>query len=79
MVMAMFIEGVFERRSTWRPMPCSGAIPARDVQLNWPTELAVSPLDSTLHFIDDNVVLKMTHDGRVSIVAGQSVQIEFQL
>ena len=58
-------------RSTWRPMPCSGAIPARDVQLNWPTELAVSPLDNTLHFIDDNVVLKMTHDGRVSIVAGR--------
>ena len=52
-------------------MPCSGAIPARDVQLNWPTELAVSPLDDTLHFIDDNVVLKLTHDGRVSIVAGR--------
>ena len=54
-------------------MPCadSGAIPlARDVQLNWPTELAVSPLDNALHFIDDNVVLKMTNDGRVSIVAG---------
>ena len=56
-------------------MPCSGAIPARDVQLNWPTELAVSPLDNTLHFIDDNVVLKLTHDGRVSIVAGQSGQV----
>ena len=64
---------ISRRRSTWRPMPCadSGAIPlARDVQLNWPTELAVSPLDNALHFIDDNVVLKMTNDGRVSIVAG---------
>ncbi len=58
-------------RSTWRPMPCSGAIPAKDVQLNWPTELALSPLDNTLHFIDDNVVLKMTRDGRVSVVVGR--------
>ena len=34
-------------------------------------ELAISPLDNSLHFIDDNVVLKLTGDGRVSIVAGR--------
>ena len=35
------------------------------------SELAISPLDNSLHFIDDNVVLKLTSDGRVSIVAGR--------
>ncbi|XP_059078932.1 teneurin-m-like isoform X2 [Tigriopus californicus] len=58
-------------RSNWKPLPCEGAISIRDVQLNWPTELAISPLDNSLHLIDDNVVLKVTHDDRISIVAGR--------
>jgi hypothetical protein len=58
-------------RSTWKPMPCEGALPLDEVQLNWPTEMAVSPLDGSLHFIDDNVVLKLTNDGRVKVVAGR--------
>ena len=56
-------------RSTWKPMPCEGALPLDEVQLNWPTELAVNPLDGSLHFIDDNVVLKLTNDGRVKVIA----------
>ena len=58
-------------RANWKPMPCDGAISIRDVQLNWPTELAISPLDNSLHFIDDNVVLKVTRDERISVVAGR--------
>ncbi len=65
------VVGHQRHRSTWRPLPCEGATPASEVQLNWPTELAVSPLDGTLHFVDDGVVLKMTGDGRVSVVAGR--------
>jgi hypothetical protein len=52
-------------------MPCDGALPASEVQLNWPSELAISPLDGTLHFIDDNVVLKLTSDKRLTVVAGR--------
>ena len=65
------VVGHQRHRSTWRPLPCEGATPADEVQLNWPTELAVSPLDGALHFVDDNVVLKLTDDGRVSVVAGR--------
>ncbi len=57
-------------RATWRPLPCQGSLDADQVQLNWPTELAVSPLDGALHIIDDNVLLRLV-DGRVSIVAGR--------
>lgn len=40
------------------------------VQLQWPTNLALNPLDESLHIIDDRVVLKVTKDHRVKIVAG---------
>ena len=55
-------------RSTWRPMPCGGSnggggsMPIKEVQLNWPTELAVSPLDGSLHIVDDGVILKVLFD-----------------
>ena len=41
------------------------------VQLSWPTEVAVNPLDGTVHFIDDAMVLQLTKDGRVQIAAGR--------
>ena len=46
-------------------MPCGGSnggggsMPINEVQLNWPTELAISPLDGSLHIVDDGVVLKV--------------------
>lgn len=40
------------------------------VKLHWPTALAVNPLDDTLHVLDNDMVLKVTKDGKVLIVAG---------
>lgn len=54
----------------WSPAPCVGAIPAHQAQLQWPTGLTLSPLDGTLHFIDDRLVLKLTSDLKVRVVAG---------
>lgn len=54
----------------WSPAPCSGAIPAHQAQLQWPTGLSLSPLDGALHFIDDRLVLKLTPDMKVKVVAG---------
>ena len=34
-------------------------MPINEVQLNWPTELAISPLDGSLHIVDDGVILKV--------------------
>lgn len=39
-------------------------------QLQWPTGLSLSPLDGSLHFIDDRLILKLTADMKVKVVAG---------
>ena len=71
------LVGHQRHRATWHPMPCGGSnggggsMPIDEVQLNWPTELAISPLDGSLHIIDDSVILKVTTDGRVQVVAGR--------
>lgn len=39
-------------------------------QLQWPTGLSLSPLDGSLHFIDDRLVLKLTSDMKIKVVAG---------
>ncbi|CAG9766607.1 unnamed protein product [Ceutorhynchus assimilis] len=54
----------------WVPIPCSGAILANQAQLQWPTGLALSPLDGAVHFIDDRLILKLTPEMKVSVVAG---------
>lgn len=41
------------------------------VKLKWPTALAINPLDDTLHILDDNMVLKVTKDNKVLMVAGR--------
>lgn len=32
--------------------------------------MTISPLDGSLHFIDDRTVLKLTADGKIQVVAG---------
>ncbi|XP_076255670.1 teneurin-a transmembrane protein isoform X2 [Rhynchophorus ferrugineus] len=54
----------------WVPIACNGAISASQAQLQWPTGLALSPLDGAIHFIDDRLVLKLTPEMKVSVVAG---------
>ncbi|KAF0298673.1 Teneurin-m [Amphibalanus amphitrite] len=61
-------------KSHWRPFPCVGTLSREHVQLRWPTELAVSPLDGSLHFIDDHMVFQLTSDYRVRLVAGKPLQ-----
>src|SRR6218665_3341603 len=41
------------------------------VTLHWPTALAVNPLDDTVHIVDNNMILKVTNDKKVVIVAGR--------
>lgn len=38
--------------------------------LRWPTALAINPLNDELHILDDNVILKVTRDRKVVVVAG---------
>lgn len=41
------------------------------VHLRWPTDLAINPLDNSLHIIDDHMILQLTPDGRVKVVSGR--------
>ena len=41
------------------------------VTLQWPLSLAVSPIDNCLHIVDNGVVVKLTADGSLVVVAGR--------
>ncbi|XP_055383652.1 teneurin-m isoform X3 [Condylostylus longicornis] len=58
-------------KSHYKPLPCEGTLKLEEMHLRWPTELAVSPLDDTLHIIDDHMILRMTPDGRVRVISGR--------
>ncbi|CAH0560894.1 unnamed protein product [Brassicogethes aeneus] len=64
------IIGNHGHHNHWSPIPCKGAIPANQAQLQWPTGIALSPLDGSLHFIDDRLVLRLTADMKLKVVAG---------
>lgn len=55
-----------------RPLACSLAFLVQDVQLQWPTKLELNPLDNSLHIVDDTMVLRLTTDMRVEVIAGLS-------
>lgn len=61
------IIGGHDHRSHWAPIPCNGTINMDQLHLRWPTELAVSPLDGSLHILDDHLVLRVTPDNRVQV------------
>lgn len=41
--------------------------------LNWPTALAINPLDDSLYILDNNLILRLTPDRKVTVVAGHLV------
>ncbi len=55
-----------------KPLPCRRIFEVRDVQPQWPTKLAIDPVDGTLHLVDDTLVLRLTSDMRAHVVAGKS-------
>ncbi|XP_015834529.1 teneurin-m isoform X6 [Tribolium castaneum] len=65
------VIGNHMHKSHWKPLPCEGTLTIEEVHLRWPTELAINPLDNTLHIIDDHMILQLTLDGRVKVVAGR--------
>ncbi|KAH8270589.1 hypothetical protein KR018_012078 [Drosophila ironensis] len=65
------IIGNHMHKSHWKPIPCEGTLKLEEMHLRWPTELAVSPTDNTLHIIDDHMILRMTPDGRVRVISGR--------
>ncbi|XP_064481434.1 teneurin-m-like isoform X2 [Ornithodoros turicata] len=70
--------GDHHHKRQWRPIPCSGTLHLSEVKLRWPTELAINPVDNSLYFIDDHMILKLTKDQRILVVAGQPVYCKAQ-
>ncbi|XP_041973220.1 teneurin-m isoform X2 [Aricia agestis] len=65
------VIGNHMHRAHWKPIPCEGTLSVEEVHLRWPTELAINPLDNSLHVIDDHMILQMAPDGRVKVIAGR--------
>ncbi|XP_035525860.1 teneurin-3 [Morone saxatilis] len=56
-----------------RPLTCDNSMDINQVILEWPTDLAVSPMDNSLFVLDNNIVLRITENGQVSIAAGRPI------
>ncbi|KAG8175100.1 hypothetical protein JTE90_024602 [Oedothorax gibbosus] len=68
------IIGDYYHKSHWKPVPCGRTVSLSQVNLRWPTSLAINPLDSSLHILDDHMVLRVTPDRRLKVVAGRPLQ-----
>ena len=67
------IIGTNQHRQHWQPLPCTGTVPINKINLRWPLTVAVSPLDHSLHILDDLHILKLTKDRRIKVIAGRSL------
>ena len=59
-----------QRSQQWKPIPCGEAVPSEEVTLRWPSELSVHPVDGSIYFLDDSMLLRLLPDHRVMVVVG---------
>uniref|UniRef100_H3CII2 Teneurin transmembrane protein 3 n=1 Tax=Tetraodon nigroviridis TaxID=99883 RepID=H3CII2_TETNG len=59
-----------------RPLTCDTSMHVRQVRLEWPTDLAINPMDNSIYVLDNNVVLQITENGQVRIVAGRPIHCQ---
>lgn len=46
---------------------CGTSVSAFQVRLEWPTDLAVNPMDNSLYVLENNVILRITENHQVCI------------
>ncbi|XP_030836336.1 teneurin-3-like isoform X2 [Strongylocentrotus purpuratus] len=49
---------------------CRGTMAFSQVKLQFPTELAVNPLDDSVYVADDDIIIRLGQDKRASVLAG---------
>ncbi|XP_072171357.1 teneurin-3-like [Diadema setosum] len=49
---------------------CRGTMSFDQVKLQWPTEIAVNPLDDSVYVVDDDIIIRLGQDQRASVIAG---------
>uniref|UniRef100_A0A803T967 Teneurin-1 n=1 Tax=Anolis carolinensis TaxID=28377 RepID=A0A803T967_ANOCA len=59
-----------------QPLSCDAGMDITQVRLEWPTDLAVNPLDNSLYVLDNNIVLQISENRRVRIIAGRPIHCQ---
>ncbi|XP_073913834.1 teneurin-2 isoform X12 [Castor canadensis] len=59
-----------------RPLSCDSSMDVAQVRLEWPTDLAVNPMDNSLYVLENNVVLRITENHQVSVIAGRPMHCQ---
>ncbi|KAG7464755.1 hypothetical protein MATL_G00168990 [Megalops atlanticus] len=59
-----------------RPLSCDASMDVSQVRLEWPTDLAVNPMDNSLYVLENNVILRITENHQVSIIAGRPMHCQ---
>ncbi|XP_076131231.1 teneurin-2 isoform X3 [Alosa pseudoharengus] len=59
-----------------RPLSCDSSMDISQVRLEWPTDLAVNPMDNSLYVLENNVILRITENHQVSIIAGRPMHCQ---
>ncbi|XP_049563179.1 teneurin-2 isoform X10 [Orcinus orca] len=59
-----------------RPLSCDSSMDVAQVRLEWPTDLAINPMDNSLYVLENNVILRITENHQVSIIAGRPMHCQ---
>uniref|UniRef100_A0A8C6NS06 Teneurin transmembrane protein 1 n=1 Tax=Nothobranchius furzeri TaxID=105023 RepID=A0A8C6NS06_NOTFU len=59
-----------------QPLSCDARMDISQVRLEWPTDLAINPLDNSLFILDNNIVLQVSESLQVRIVAGRPIHCQ---
>ncbi|XP_029439692.1 teneurin-2 [Rhinatrema bivittatum] len=59
-----------------RPLSCDSSMDVTQVRLEWPTDLAVNPMDNSLYVLENNVILQITENHQVRIIAGRPMHCQ---
>ncbi|MEQ2278494.1 Teneurin-1, partial [Xenotaenia resolanae] len=58
------------------PLVCVCVCLTSQVRLEWPTDLAINPLENSLYILDNNIVLQVSESLQVRIVAGRPIHCQ---
>uniref|UniRef100_A0AAZ3S2E3 Teneurin-2 n=1 Tax=Oncorhynchus tshawytscha TaxID=74940 RepID=A0AAZ3S2E3_ONCTS len=59
-----------------RPLSCDSSMDVSQVRLEWPTDLAVNPTDNSLYVLENNMILRITENHQVNIIAGRPMHCQ---
>ncbi|XP_062341689.1 teneurin-1 isoform X1 [Osmerus eperlanus] len=59
-----------------QPLSCDSRMDISQVRLEWPTSLAISPMDNSLYVLDNNIVIQVSESAQVRIVAGRPIHCQ---